>query len=75
MWVDVHFHGHDTFLGGQIANKIFFFFLQNKEELFWGPEACPCVHSIQSPSLLPVNVERKITLVGKNFHHYQVTFL
>ncbi|XP_073500882.1 plexin-B1 isoform X1 [Phyllobates terribilis] len=43
----------------------------NKEELFWGPEACPCVHSIQSPSLLPVNVERKITLVGKNFHHYQ----
>ncbi|XP_071984334.1 plexin-B1 isoform X2 [Engystomops pustulosus] len=43
----------------------------NKEELFWGPDACPCVHSIQSPSLLPVNVERKITLVGKNFHHYQ----
>ncbi|CAJ0924921.1 unnamed protein product [Ranitomeya imitator] len=43
----------------------------NKEELFWGPEACPCVHSIQSPSLLPVNVERKITLVGRNFHHYQ----
>ncbi|XP_075039567.1 plexin-B1 isoform X2 [Mixophyes fleayi] len=43
----------------------------NKEELFWGPEACPCVQSIQSPSLLPVNVERKITLIGKNFHHYQ----
>ncbi|XP_063797087.1 plexin-B1 [Pseudophryne corroboree] len=43
----------------------------NKEELFWGPEACPCVYSIQSPSLLPVNVERKITLVGKNLHHFQ----
>ncbi|KAM8929898.1 plexin-B1 [Pelodytes ibericus] len=43
----------------------------NEEELFWGPESCPCVESIQSSSLLPVNVERKITLVGKNFHHYR----
>ncbi|XP_053576848.1 plexin-B1 [Bombina bombina] len=43
----------------------------NEEELFWGPEACPCVESIQSSPLLPVNVERKITLIGKNFHHYQ----
>ncbi|KAM9327228.1 plexin-B1 [Gastrophryne carolinensis] len=43
----------------------------NTKEVYWGPEACPCLHSIQSPSLLPVNVERKITLVGRNFHHYQ----
>ncbi|KAM4721609.1 plexin-B1 [Rhinophrynus dorsalis] len=43
----------------------------NEEELFWGPESCPCVESIQSSSLLPVSVVRKITLVGKNFHHYQ----
>ncbi|XP_068110109.1 plexin-B1 isoform X3 [Hyperolius riggenbachi] len=43
----------------------------NTEERYWGPEACPCVHSIQTPALLPVNVERKITLVGKNLHHYQ----
>ncbi|OCT85892.1 plexin-B1 [Xenopus laevis] len=43
----------------------------DEEELVWGPESCPCVESIQSSSLLPVNVERKITLVGKNFHHYQ----
>ncbi|XP_063282819.1 plexin-B1 [Pelobates fuscus] len=43
----------------------------NEEELFWGPDACPCVESIQSSSLIPVNVERKITLLGKNFYHYQ----
>ncbi|KAG8436014.1 hypothetical protein GDO86_007202 [Hymenochirus boettgeri] len=43
----------------------------NEEEFIWGPEACPCVESIQSAILLPVNVEQKITLVGKNFHHYQ----
>ncbi|XP_053324893.1 plexin-B1 [Spea bombifrons] len=47
------------------------FFELNDEKLFWGPDACPCVESIQSSSLLPVNVERKITLLGKNFHHYQ----
>ncbi|PIO29606.1 hypothetical protein AB205_0102040, partial [Aquarana catesbeiana] len=45
---------------------------QNNGGPYVGPEACPCVHSIHSPSLLPVNVERKITLIGKNFHHYQV---
>ncbi|XP_018413476.1 PREDICTED: plexin-B1 isoform X2 [Nanorana parkeri] len=44
---------------------------ENNGGPYVGPEACPCVHSIHSPSLLPVNVERKITLVGKNFHHYQ----
>ncbi|XP_069499326.1 plexin-B1 isoform X2 [Ambystoma mexicanum] len=43
----------------------------NEEELVWGPSACPCVQSIQGSALLPVNVERKITLIGKNFHLYQ----
>uniref|UniRef100_A0A7M4FID7 Plexin-B1 n=1 Tax=Crocodylus porosus TaxID=8502 RepID=A0A7M4FID7_CROPO len=33
---------------------------------------CPCVQGIQGSSLFPVNVERKITLLGKNFHLYEV---
>uniref|UniRef100_A0A670K5J5 Plexin-B1 n=1 Tax=Podarcis muralis TaxID=64176 RepID=A0A670K5J5_PODMU len=36
-----------------------------------GPEACPCVRGIQGSSLMPVNVQRKITLIGSNFHLYQ----
>ncbi|XP_029456975.1 plexin-B1 isoform X2 [Rhinatrema bivittatum] len=47
------------------------FYELNEEEVMWGPSACPCVHSIQGSSLLPVNVERKITLLGKNLHLYQ----
>nr|XP_033782092.1 plexin-B1 [Geotrypetes seraphini]XP_033782094.1 plexin-B1 [Geotrypetes seraphini]XP_033782095.1 plexin-B1 [Geotrypetes seraphini]XP_033782096.1 plexin-B1 [Geotrypetes seraphini] len=47
------------------------FYELNEEEVMWGPGACPCVHGIQGSSLLPVNVERKITLLGKNFHLYQ----
>ncbi|XP_067396565.1 plexin-B1 isoform X2 [Emydura macquarii macquarii] len=46
-------------------------FLELNEEFSWGPRACPCVQGIQGSSLLPVNVERKITLLGKNFHLYQ----
>lgn len=42
------------------------------EMLSWGPDACPCVQGIQGSSLFPVNVARKITLLGKNFHLYQV---
>uniref|UniRef100_A0A8C2TY34 Plexin-B1 n=1 Tax=Coturnix japonica TaxID=93934 RepID=A0A8C2TY34_COTJA len=41
------------------------------EELSWGPGACPCVQGIQGSSLFPVNVTRKITLLGKNFHLYR----
>uniref|UniRef100_A0A8C2IJE2 Plexin-B1 n=1 Tax=Cyprinus carpio TaxID=7962 RepID=A0A8C2IJE2_CYPCA len=37
-----------------------------------GPHTCPCVEGIQGSSLLPVNVERKITLLGHNLHLYQV---
>lgn len=47
---------------------------QEEESLLMsrGSHACPCVESIQGSSLLPVNVERKITLVGRNLHLYQV---
>ncbi|KFO86448.1 Plexin-B1, partial [Buceros rhinoceros silvestris] len=46
-------------------------FWEENEELSWGPDACPCVQRIQGSSLFPVNVARKITLLGKNFHLYQ----
>uniref|UniRef100_A0A670K9I5 Plexin-B1 n=1 Tax=Podarcis muralis TaxID=64176 RepID=A0A670K9I5_PODMU len=46
-------------------------FLDLNEELSQGPEACPCVRGIQGSSLMPVNVQRKITLIGSNFHLYQ----
>ncbi|KYO26306.1 plexin-D1 [Alligator mississippiensis] len=46
-------------------------FLDVNEELSWGPRACPCVQGIQGSSLFPVNVERKITLLGRNFHLYE----
>ncbi|KAM3871824.1 plexin-B1 [Diretmus argenteus] len=32
---------------------------------------CPCVEKIQGSSLLPVNVERKITLVGQHLNLFQ----
>ncbi|XP_038126425.1 plexin-B1-like [Cyprinodon tularosa] len=32
---------------------------------------CPCVERIEDSSLLPVNVERKITLVGQHLHLFQ----
>ncbi|KAM7410855.1 hypothetical protein PAMA_021018 [Pampus argenteus] len=32
---------------------------------------CPCVEKVQDSSLLPVNVERKITLVGQHLHLFQ----
>uniref|UniRef100_H2ZZT0 Plexin-B1 n=1 Tax=Latimeria chalumnae TaxID=7897 RepID=H2ZZT0_LATCH len=46
-------------------------FEQSNEAVSWGPSACPCVESIQGSALLPVNVERKVTLVGKNLHLFQ----
>lgn len=46
-------------------------FLDLSEEYSWGSEACPCVQGIQGSSLLPVNVQRKFTLIGRNFHLYQ----
>lgn len=32
---------------------------------------CPCVDKVQDSSLLPVNVERKVTLVGQHLHLFQ----
>nr|XP_057940876.1 plexin-B1-like isoform X2 [Doryrhamphus excisus] len=32
---------------------------------------CPCVEKVEESSLLPVNVERKITLVGRHLHLFQ----
>uniref|UniRef100_A0A8C1Z6Z2 Plexin b1a n=1 Tax=Cyprinus carpio TaxID=7962 RepID=A0A8C1Z6Z2_CYPCA len=48
-------------------------FLLEEESLLVsrGPHTCPCVEGIQGSSLLPVNVERKITLLGHNLHLYQ----
>ncbi|XP_069574852.1 plexin-B1 [Brachyistius frenatus] len=37
----------------------------------WGPSACPCVEKVQGSSLLPVRVERKITLLARNLQLYQ----
>uniref|UniRef100_A0A4W5LW78 Plexin-B1 n=1 Tax=Hucho hucho TaxID=62062 RepID=A0A4W5LW78_9TELE len=32
---------------------------------------CPCVEKVQGSSLVPVNVEQKITLVGRHLHLFQ----
>uniref|UniRef100_UPI003AABC8E3 plexin-B1 n=1 Tax=Centroberyx gerrardi TaxID=166262 RepID=UPI003AABC8E3 len=37
----------------------------------WGSSACPCVEKVQGSPLLPVRVERKITLLARNLHLYQ----
>ncbi|XP_072510852.1 plexin-B1 isoform X3 [Notamacropus eugenii] len=36
-----------------------------------GPAACPCVEGIEGSSLLPVQIEHELTLLGRNFHLYQ----
>uniref|UniRef100_A0A8C7UM56 Plexin-B1 n=1 Tax=Oncorhynchus mykiss TaxID=8022 RepID=A0A8C7UM56_ONCMY len=38
----------------------------------WGSSACPCVEKVKDSPLLPVRVERKITLLARNLHLYQV---
>lgn len=53
----------------------FFFFLNQADEgtfVNWGASACPCVEKIQGSSLLPVLTQRKISLLGRNLHLYQV---
>ncbi|XP_036956795.1 plexin-B1 isoform X1 [Acanthopagrus latus] len=52
-------------------------FLPGDEGSFvsWGSSACPCVEKVQGSSLLPVRVERKITLLARNLHLYQDTEL
>uniref|UniRef100_A0A7N6FHP2 Sema domain-containing protein n=1 Tax=Anabas testudineus TaxID=64144 RepID=A0A7N6FHP2_ANATE len=40
----------------------------------WGASACPCVENVQGSSLLPVRVERKITLLARNLHLYELDY-
>ncbi|XP_032893020.1 plexin-B1 [Amblyraja radiata] len=44
---------------------------QSDEGVNKGPLACPCMDNVLGSSLLPVNVERKITLTGQNLHFFQ----
>ncbi|XP_003198833.3 plexin-B1 [Danio rerio] len=37
----------------------------------WGASACPCVEKIQGSSLLPVQTQRKISLLARNLQLYQ----
>ncbi|KAJ0036589.1 hypothetical protein NQD34_005266 [Periophthalmus magnuspinnatus] len=39
--------------------------------MIYNQHECPCVDKVQDSSLLPVNVERKITLVGQHLHLFQ----
>uniref|UniRef100_A0A7N9B1Q3 Plexin-B1 n=1 Tax=Mastacembelus armatus TaxID=205130 RepID=A0A7N9B1Q3_9TELE len=41
----------------------------------WGSSACPCVEKVHGSSLLPVRVEKKITLSARNLHLYEDTEL
>ncbi|XP_011473503.1 plexin-B1 isoform X1 [Oryzias latipes] len=54
----------DTFLPGDEGSFI-----------SWGSSACPCVEKVLGSSLLPVHVEKKITLLARNLHLYQDTML
>ncbi|XP_062923728.1 plexin-B1 isoform X1 [Mobula hypostoma] len=46
-------------------------FRQSDEGMYRGPLACPCIDDVQGSPLLPVNVERKITLMGQSLHYFQ----
>lgn len=65
-----------SFKSSGVCNQVYCPSVCDQEEesvlMSRGSHACPCVESIQGSSLLPVNVERKITLVGRNLHLYQV---
>ncbi|XP_007533648.1 plexin-B1 isoform X1 [Erinaceus europaeus] len=41
------------------------------EEVNWGSNSCPCVESVQGSTLVPVHVEQKIQLLGRNLHLLQ----
>uniref|UniRef100_A0A3B3R222 Plexin b1b n=1 Tax=Paramormyrops kingsleyae TaxID=1676925 RepID=A0A3B3R222_9TELE len=53
------------------------FLPQEDEGAFWarGVSACPCVEAVLGSPLLPVNVERKITLQGRNLQLFKDTEL
>ncbi|XP_060691428.1 plexin-B1 isoform X2 [Hemiscyllium ocellatum] len=52
-------------------DEVIIFNENNHEGIVQGPADCPCVNNIQGSPLLPVNTERKITLVGRNLHFFQ----
>uniref|UniRef100_A0A4W6DAV3 Plexin-B1 n=1 Tax=Lates calcarifer TaxID=8187 RepID=A0A4W6DAV3_LATCA len=57
---------HTTFrssTSGQVDSDLRFLELSGEE--------CPCVEKVQDSPLLPVNVERKITLVGQHLNLFQ----
>ncbi|KAG7229487.1 hypothetical protein INR49_031908 [Caranx melampygus] len=62
--MDYQYGPGDTFLPGDEGSFV-----------SWGSSACPCVEKVQGSSLLPVRVERKITLLARNLHLYQDTEL
>uniref|UniRef100_A0A3Q1FH10 Plexin-B1 n=1 Tax=Acanthochromis polyacanthus TaxID=80966 RepID=A0A3Q1FH10_9TELE len=58
--LDYQYDSADAFLPGDEGSYV-----------SWGSSACPCVEKVQGSSLLPVRVERKITLLARNLHLYQ----
>uniref|UniRef100_A0A4W4E104 Plexin-B1 n=1 Tax=Electrophorus electricus TaxID=8005 RepID=A0A4W4E104_ELEEL len=46
--------------------------IYNENVSLWGASACPCVEKVQGSPLLPVQTKRKITLLARNLHLYQV---
>ncbi|XP_029286967.1 LOW QUALITY PROTEIN: plexin-B1 [Cottoperca gobio] len=62
--LDYQYDSADAFLPGDEGSYV-----------SWGSSACPCVEKVQGSSLLPVRVERKITLLARNLHLYQDTEL
>ncbi|XP_019942028.2 plexin-B1 isoform X1 [Paralichthys olivaceus] len=62
--LDYQYDSADAFLPGDEGSLV-----------SWGSSACPCVEKVQGSSLLPVRVERKITLLARNLHLYQDTDL
>ncbi|KAK5933376.1 hypothetical protein CgunFtcFv8_013863 [Champsocephalus gunnari] len=58
--LDYQYDSADAFLPGDEGSYV-----------SWGSSACPCVEKVQGSALLPVRVERKITLLARNLHLYQ----
>ncbi|CAF93155.1 unnamed protein product, partial [Tetraodon nigroviridis] len=67
-----HLLGHDSDLDYQYDPADGFLPGDEGSFVSWGSSACPCVEKVQGSSLLPVGVERKITLLAQNLHLYQV---
>ncbi|XP_059800740.1 plexin-B1 isoform X3 [Hypanus sabinus] len=62
-----HYCTHNT----TCEHAVIIFNENSDEGMNRGPLACPCIDDVQGSPLLPVNVERKITLMGQNLHYFQ----